>query len=292
MSNPFDLPGPQFLLFYGVLGVAVTIVAVVLRRGWERPDLPARPLSDYLEIAFLRGGAAEATLVAILTLVDRGVLALSGDDSVVVGDSEAARRLTRPSERAIAERATSASTVSTLAGHAGVVHAVTAECEPELVRRGLLPTRTQRGARHRLWLIAAAILIVVAGTKIAVALSRGRTNVWFLVVLTILFLLATLMACHPRWTPAGKTLVKDMRTLFAGLKERAASPQPPRGGSDLALLAAVFGVSAVLPIYPDARKLFPQASASDDGGSASSGCGSSCGSSCGGGGGGCGGCGS
>ena len=79
MDNPFDLRGPQFLLFYLCLGLAITVLVHWTRRAWEGGDTP-RPLSDYLEIAFLRGGAAEAIRVAILTLIDRGVLAISSSD--------------------------------------------------------------------------------------------------------------------------------------------------------------------------------------------------------------------
>ena len=102
MANPRALRGPQCLLFYGCLGVAVTALVWWTRRAWERADTPARPLSDYLEIAFLRGGSAEAIRVAVITLIDRGVLAISGSDSVKVAQADAARRLTRRTEKAIA----------------------------------------------------------------------------------------------------------------------------------------------------------------------------------------------
>jgi uncharacterized protein (TIGR04222 family) len=290
MVNPFDLRGPEFLIFYACLGVTVTAVALWLRRAGERGNPPG-PIADYLEIAFLRGGADEAIRVAILALVDRGVLLLSGGDTVRAEQDDAARRVTRGTERAILTRAAHGSKAGEVLTDASVRTAVRSECEPPLVRRGLLPSAGQRAARRRLWLMAGGGLALVAAIKIAIALSRGRGNVGFLVALGVVFLVATFVATHPRRTPAGNALVGDLRTLFSGLKDRAASLQPKQGGSDFALLAAVFGVSAALPLYPDARKLFPQPSSSD-GGSSDGGGSSSCGSSCGGGGGGCGGCGS
>jgi hypothetical protein len=72
------------------------------------------------------------------------------------------------------------------------------------------------------------------------------------------------------------------------LKSRAEHFRAGKSPDEVALLVAVFGISA-LPEkqFPYAKKLYPKASSS------STGCGSGCGSSCGGGGcgGGCGGCG-
>lgn len=294
MENPFDLRGPQFLLFYGCLGVAVTALAYWTRRAWERADVPARPLSDYLEIAFLRGGSPEAIRVAVITLLDRGVLAISGTSGVKVAQAGAAGRLTRRTERAIATLAEHGATPQELISDREVAVSVTEDCEPELMRRGLLPTAAQRASRLRLFQVAGGGLALVAGLKIWIAMARGHHNIWFLVALAAVFVVAVAAATQPRLTPAGKALLQDLRTLFSGLKDRASSMRPQQGGTDLALLAAVFGVAAALPVYPDAEKLFPRASSSDSGSSGSS-CGSSCGSSGGsscGGGGGCGGCGS
>jgi uncharacterized protein (TIGR04222 family) len=294
MENPFDLRGPQFLLFYACLGVAITALAWWTRRARERADIPSRPLSDYLEIAFLRGGSTEAIRVAVITLLDRGVLAISGTNGVRVAQAGAAGRLTRRTERAIATRAEQSTTPQQLLADRHVTDAVTLDCEAALVQRGLLPSAPQQAARRRLFLQAGGVLALVAGLKIWLAFARGRSNVGFLVVLAAIAIAAVGIATFPRLTPAGTALLEDLRTLFSGLKDRAASMRPQQGGTDLALLAAVFGVSAALPVYPDAEKLFPRAT---DSGSSSSGssCGSSCGSSGGsscGGGGGCGGCGS
>lgn len=305
MVNPLDLRGPEFLAFYFWLGLGVTASAWLVRRFRERGD-PPRPLADYLEIAFLRGGAPEAIRVAALTLVDRGALTINGAAAGLVAAKDAALRATKATERAVVASVGSGAAMSDLLGDQAVTATVTAECEPELTRRGLLPSGDQQAARQRLWLWSAGVLVLVAGLKIAVALARGRSNIGVLAALAFLFAIITYSVTHPRLTPAGKALVADLRTLFAGLRDRASSLRPQSGGTDLALLVAVFGVGAALPIYPDSEKLFPKASASGGDSSSGSSCGSSssssgsscgsssssCGSSCGGGGGGCGGCGS
>jgi uncharacterized protein (TIGR04222 family) len=293
MVNPFDLRGPEFLLFYVCLGAGVTLLVYLARRTGERADTPPRPLADYLEIAFLRGGSGEAIRVAVLTLVDRGVLTFSGTEGVTA-KADAARRLTRRTEQAIAARAVQPATPAQLVGDTDVKAAAEGECEPELVRRGLLPTAAQKAERWRLFLLAGGAVSLVALIKIAIAVARGRSNVGFLVILAVVFAFAAFKVTHPRLTASGKALVDDLRTLFSGLKNRASTMRPQQGGTDFALLAAVYGVSAALPVYPDAQRLFPRAtdSSSSSGSSCGSSCGSSGGSSCGGGGGGCGGCGS
>jgi uncharacterized protein (TIGR04222 family) len=292
MPNPFDLRGPQFLLFFLVFGALTLIVVARMRKSSEEPAATPPPLHDYLEIAFLRGGAAEALRVAILTLIDRGALAVVGGDKVKTGRDDAARRVATTTERAILNRCRTATKPTELFSDSTLTATVTEACQPALVRRGLLPNDDQKAARSRLFMLAAALLALVAGAKVLVAIARGRTNIAFLVIEALVFVVLAWGVTHPTRTTAGSALLEDLATLFKGLKDRAGSLQPHAGGSDFALLAAVYGVGAALPIYPDAKTLFPKAGKSSDG---SGSCGSSCGSSCGGGGscgGGCGGCGS
>ena len=287
--NPFDLRGPQFLMFYLVFGAVTLAIAAWMRQANESGPSSSRPMHDYLEIAFLRGGSAEAIRVAILTLIDRGLLGIVRDNVVQAALVDPKTRVAKATERSILEKCKRGSATTALFSDSTVTAAATGECEGPLVHAGLLPNADQRVSRRRLFLLAAGLLLVVAAIKILVAIARGRFNLGFLVVETVVFVILAGIVTHPRRTPAGNALLADLRTLFAGLKERAETFRPYQGGSDFALLAAVFGVGAALPVYPDAKALFPKARDSSGG----SGCGSSCGSSCGGGGcgGGCGGCG-
>src|SRR5262245_13085061 len=76
--NPFDLRGPEFLLFYFCFSLAVIIAIVVLRRRAESGDAPRIDLSDPYLIAYLRGGCDEALRLAVVSLVDRGALVMDG----------------------------------------------------------------------------------------------------------------------------------------------------------------------------------------------------------------------
>jgi uncharacterized membrane protein YgcG len=138
--------------------------------------------------------------------------------------------------------------------------------------------------------IALIILWTFSLTKLALAYARGRSNVGFLIILTLISTVIAVKVARPRLTGRGSAMVASLRTLFQSLKQRASTLMPGSAPNELLLLSAVYGVGA-LPTdsFPFIKKLYPQASASS-----SSSCGSSCGSGCGGGGcgGGCGGCGS
>jgi len=287
--NPFDLYGPQFLVFYLVFGVALLAGLAYLRRSND-PD-PSTPvhLTDPYQIAYLRGGANEVMRLATIGLIDRGLLKVNGT-KVQVSDQGRAAPVTHPVERAILESFRTESQATSVFSNA----ALKKVCEPyrpPLVDLGLLPDDAAKRRALVYALCAAGILLAVAAIKIEVALARGRSNIQFLIILTILLVIFALSMAALRRTRRGDAFLKDMRTLLGSLKDRSSAFVPRSNTDEVLLLSAVFGVAA-LPAgaYPYARALFPKAGA--DGSSCGSA--SSCGSSCGGGGcgGGCGGCGS
>jgi len=288
--NPFDLPGPAFLVFYAVFAIAVNVLFHRWRRSRESsgtvPDL-----SDPYEISYLRGGQEEALRVATVSLMDRGLLKQGDGGKVVAVGTGAAAKVRRPLERAILEElAAPASPVDLLAS--GSLPKTAGACDPiksDLETSGLLTTSRSVAARSLPYVLGLVLLVGVSGTKILVALARGKHNVEFLIFLTfasVLVLTAQLLA---RRTTSGDAALARARHRFSALRDRALSLSPGGQTNEAALLAAVFGL-AVLPAmsFPFVREVFPKISASANGGS--SGCG---GSGCGGGGdgGGCGGCG-
>jgi uncharacterized protein (TIGR04222 family) len=287
VMNPFDLRGPEFLAFYLVFGLATLFVLWWLRRGGEADTTAHAMLDDYVEIAYLRGGPQEAMRVATLNLVNRGLLEVHGDEHLQASDKSRAETVSKPIERRLLAKFRDSEKASSIFSDAALKEVATKESEPNLVRLGLLPDSGRQARRLTLFGFGVFVLAAVALTKIAVALARGRTNIVFLIFEAGLFAWVAFKVTHPLRTPAGDALLSDLRTLFAGLKDRARSLVPGTETQDFALLTAVFGMAAIPSHFPSMTKLFPKASSS-------SGCGSSCGSSCGGGGcgGGCGGCGS
>jgi len=293
--NPFDFYGPQFLVFYIVFAIFIFIVTSIARRFLDRSVVggaidPAQVVSDPYLIAYLRGGASEAARVAAISLVDRDLLSVTGSKlkahDNVKGDH--ARHLL---EQKILLKYRTSGEASDLYADADVRNACD-QYEMKLQQLGLLPNKSITAARMALFVAMAAVLILTSSIKIVIALSRGRTNIAFLIILTVVAILILRKVAFPRQTAVGRAMIHDVQRLFSGLKDRVRSIPLHGATTELAMLVAVFGMSAA-PATTQAwtRQLFPQASSSS---SSSSGCGSSssCGSSCGGGcGGGCGGCG-
>jgi len=169
--------------------------------------------------------------------------------------------------------------------------------ELELRRQGVLTSPEQKRP-FRLLFFAALVAVPGLGLlKFLVALSRGKSNVGFLVLLGIVFTLACLPLRAPWRTAAGDRYLAWLRQSYQGLRGRDQGSAHP---GELALAAGIFGIAA-LPVFLDLKRAFhprPQSgrvsgsscsSGSDSSGSDSGGSSCSSGSSCGGGG--CGGCG-
>lgn len=300
--SPFDLTGPQFLVFYSIFGFAVLAAVVFIQRQTESPDDYQKldPSDPYL-IAYLRGGKNEALRVATVALIDRGLLRVErtkggrGRDSIVVGGERVAETVRRPIERALVSHfAVEHDPKSIFDAHH--LEEAAQSYEARLRDLRLLPDEAMLSARRGRALAAAALLVAVGAVKIAVAVEQGRTNIAFLVGLMVLGVFLAFRLTNHRRTPVGDAVLADLRTLFKGLRDRANVIRPGGETNELALLSGVYGLGVLGAEYAYAHSLYPRPASSGNGGAGTS-CGSlggnGGGSSCGGGGdgGGCGGCG-
>jgi uncharacterized protein (TIGR04222 family) len=299
--NPFDLRGPQFLLFYFIFSVVVIAALVLLRRKLESTSAPKIDLSDPYLIAYLRGGKNEALRVALVSLIDRGLLIYDGTRIERASNAEP-DQVRRPLDKALMEKFATPGEAST------IFDDITLElaCDPyqeTLKRDRLLPDESVEQIRLVLTVVAFFILGGVGGIKVFIALERGRTNIIFLIILTVIAIVVAVKIMSPRLTSRGAALLADVQTLYAGLKERATFIRPGGATIEAMMLAAAFGIDTLAgDAFAYTKALFPRPQKAATGSSCGSSCGSSwdsssgssCGSSCGGGGGcgGCGGCGS
>ena len=312
--NPFDLHGPEFLVFYFFFSVAVISCVILLRRRDENDESGKPPLDDPYLVAYLRGGEGEAVRVAALSLFDRGFLTLKssgssspfsgGENRLELTDSRAVETVKRPLEKRILEAFKTPMPISTTLE----LIESSAPClnyARNLEQLGLLPGEDTREKRRTRKQVAIGLLLGVAFLKIFLALSRGRTNIFFLIVLAIMAAYVTSRISNPFRTAAGEKFLEDVKSLFASIRLRADSLRPGGATSDLVWLASAYGLTAVPGfVFPHVSAFFPRkplrnenSPGSGDSGGFFSSCGStSCGGGgCGGGGcvgGGCGGCGS
>jgi uncharacterized protein (TIGR04222 family) len=300
--NPFDLTGPQFLVFYIGLSALALIAIVRARKYAESSQAPKLDLSDPYLIAYLRGAEPETLRVAAVSLIDRGLLVATGTQ-LKTADKASPDAVRRPIEKELLQRFKRADEATAIFDDARL----RATCKPfkqTLQNAGLLPNDQIHNSRMKRLLIACAVLGGVGVIKVLVALSRGRTNIWFLVILMVATIVIAIKISFPRLTESGKAMIADLQNLYSGLKDRAFGLQTGGATIEPMMLAAVFGVGALAgPSFAYTHMLFPRATAQQQSGSSST-CGSSCstvascgssdgGSGCGGGGcgGGCGGCG-
>jgi uncharacterized protein (TIGR04222 family) len=301
--NPFDLRGPEFLIFYTITSAAVigALAWFFLRRRKAAIERASVPLEDPLLIAYLRGGVNEAVAVAIASLVDRGLLKVEEDRLQAAASPSSAAR---PIERAILGVCAKPSRL-----RACVVDRAVRECcdayRSDLDRLGLASDGKSLATDLVIASVAWLALLAIGVHKLDLAIARGHKNINGLILLMAVATIAIIVVTFRVREGAAVAVMKDLRVLFADLRRRGPKIERGRATNDLEYLAAVYGAS-MLPVnvFPERDDLFPHPATylADPGLSRRSGarghCGgwSSCGggSGCGGGGGGggCGGCGS
>jgi uncharacterized protein (TIGR04222 family) len=299
--NPFDLRGPEFLLLYAAFGVAVLTAAAIARRVRESGPPPRLDLSDPYLAACLRGGRDEAIRVALLGLVDRGLVS-AREERWSIRDGAALLDARHPLDQALLRRLGGEGELPSATRADAAVQAACADLDERLAELGLVAGAELRRERARRTLVAIAVLVAPAAVKICLALQRGHRNVGLLIASALVFTALAIRLRGGRVTGRGRRVLRDLRSLYGDLRRRADSIAPGSGG-ELALLAGVFGLAAVpVAVFPHATALAgPRAgdgwssssfaSGTSCGGGPSCGGGSSCGgSSCGGSS--CGGCGS
>lgn len=314
--NVLDLAGPEFLRFYVPYGVFVVALAWLARALLDRAQgsqaaarwLPgAYPReSDAHVIAFLRGGSQEAVWTVLGRLVTLGLVSVeSGLVRSLPESSEGLPQL-QPIEKTAWNALHREVPLSALDAEQSVRRALGThlqDVEEELAREGLLPAPERQAAFRAIRLLTWLAVVGLGVLKVGVAISRGRWNIFFLILLLIGFtMLIVLLLRPPRSTRAGRQYLDWLQESHRGLVRMLDSGRRDNPG-ELALAAGIYGLAAVPGLAPLGLALQPpvdrrkegdaSSSGSGCGGGSSCSSGSSSGSSCGGGcgGGGCGGCG-
>ena len=120
--NPLDLRGPDFLVFYLVFMVATTLVVWAYRWHMESGS-PGEEVAagkeiaeDPYQVAYLRGGRDEVIRVAVISLIELGLLQAEAE-KLVVTDPDAADKVRRNLDKAILMMAASDGRAQSLYSH-------------------------------------------------------------------------------------------------------------------------------------------------------------------------------
>ncbi len=291
----FDLSGPEFLVAFATIVAVLVVGAHVLLRVLESGGAPPPLLrEDPYTIAYLRGGAREVLRVATLSLIDRGLLVVTGRELGWRTPGEAPP-LTHAIEQLVVQACAKPCSFASISStsHRSFVEL---RMQDPLRAQGLLVGYKAALARTLVFVMVVAVLWGVAGYKLALAAQRGRHNVELLWMFAIGATLLAARVVFRRRTARADRVIVAMKQLFAGLRQRSTTLHAGKDPVEILRLAAVFGVGAVpLTVFAHREVLGTELKARSARSSSACGsaCGSSCGSSCGGGcGGGCGGCGS
>ena len=286
---PFNLKGPEFLVFFLLLAIILGVLARTLRREWDPIRLKEGAVQDPFLLAFLCGGRRHLLRVAVLLLIDRQKLQVNNNLlRTVSGDSCEETEL--PLNQAILECNLIAGSASRLFENSKVLKCAD-EIEKQLMALQLLPDQELRGRRFNLFFGLAFTMLSISLIKIVVALNQGHKNIIILVILSVIIPIIFYKICCPFHTEAGSKAVAHAKKLFVGLYARRKSLALHSPTQDLVILASVYSISSLPDAVVKIMKDIKLCSNQSQGSSGSCGSGSCGGGGCGGGGGGCGGCG-
>ena len=224
--NPFDLPGPAFLVLYVLLGVAVVLGlrrAIRLREP-QATDGAVPRLTDPFLIAYLRGGDRETISVALVSLIDRSLLSMEEGKYAVAAAKPDLFCHAGPIERAVLKRFAERGHLTDAYGNATIL-AACSEYRTKLEEKGLLIGESARTKRLIFCAIAATFLVVIAVVKIEVALARGHGNIAFLLFFAFAACMIIFGHVKGRMSERGEEVLSDIRFLFERLRT-ASNSQP------------------------------------------------------------------
>jgi uncharacterized protein (TIGR04222 family) len=317
-DNPLaNMPGVIFLIFYSLFVIFALIVFGVWKSQADKTaKLPLPPIPaniDPYEIAYLRGGMNEVARSIVFALRQKEFLIIETDGKTSRLHRNRyqtdKRRLNQMEQAALNwfENSREPKEVFEGYGLVNVLDPYYETYEARLEQQQFLTGREMRSRAARARNLVLLLILSLGGYKFLAALMNGYTNVFGIIVISIIAVLLTFnVGKLPRLTELGKNYLERLQMTFEKLKyqtERRLAQTNAEGaqfaGVDPLLLGVgVFGGTILAgTAYDDYNQAFQRAQNQATSGSGS--CGSSCGSSCsssggdGGGscGGGCGGCG-
>lgn len=312
-----DLSGPDFLKLYcGVIVVVIlsfiTIRFIIMNLNNNTTNVTHSTELKAYEVAYLRGGAKELLNLVIFNLINKKLIIASKGTTIRIKakhnisniklldtlENKVLRMM--PVKYSIA--------LKDLRRETTLVHDVEdyIEFKDKLRKQGLLLSEGYRTFIRYLKAILITLVVGLGAYKLVIAVSKGYTNVFFLILFAVIGIILLANFGIPRLTNRGKVYLKYLQNTYAvakdSINERLKNKVVLDGSETYTengdLLLGIYGLS--LLTATDEFSAFGEEFSKDNDSWYSGGIGScggagfSCGggSSCGGGGcGGCGGCG-
>jgi uncharacterized protein (TIGR04222 family) len=260
--NPFALHGPAFLVFYAMVGISALLLQYLWSRSREISSAARMKLSDPYQIAYLRGGSEEALRVAAVALMERKLLNASG--RMLTAEPGAEDRVDSPIEKAVLHLYREPRKADVM-GSTSAGEETFATYQAELVQHGLLAGPKSFATRLVPFSVCALIAAGTGALKLGIALSEGRKNIWFLIGMLAVFVVISVAIYRKRSTRSGGAMLSDLEGLFSPLRAKADSMPAGSASSEVAMLAAVFGIPALPEArFPGVYALQPEPSSDDN----------------------------
>jgi uncharacterized protein (TIGR04222 family) len=248
MNNPVaDIDSEYLLLFY-----AISIGAVILAcyksvrsedrtRHMEPPEIPAR--LDPYELAYLRGGEREVTRIAIISLLQRGLLQITesrdwSSTAVAILKEVDRGRTPKPGELSPIEAcimkwtgfSASRRQIYEPSGIPDLLREMCGDYRENLADQELLAPPGMKRIGAPLWWIGSALMLGLGVYLLAVALAKGESIVAVVLCPTALIgVIALAFAClrFPRVSHRGRAYLEQLELAY----DRLTSKGPRKGSS-------------------------------------------------------------
>ena len=303
-QNPlFTMPGPAFLVVYGLAFAVCFALAIRSRRKMdETKSLPSLDMPERLDpyrVAYLRKGMQEALRLATLELRHLGLLEpLEKNKKYALKETVRIDRDLRdasPILIAVAKHFQVPRKPESLfeSGVATQLAATTEEWDRWIENERLRIPNTAKDNHQFFMVLLAALLIGVGGLKLITALRTQHYNIEFLFVAMLITVICfSVLLKVSQLSDRGKRYLLDLQAVHPDHQKVRMEGTPREVQSDFPIVAmGLFGVVALQgSMYDDVYRSY-QRSASTSSGCGSSSCGGGGGDGGGGCGGGCGGCG-
>jgi uncharacterized protein (TIGR04222 family) len=259
MSNPFNLSGTEFLIFYIVLVIAVNLLLKYLFLKVESCFPAAKQdCTDPYKLAALRGGTTETMKIVFFSLFDRGLLKVNVSGTTVAAEPQAKQMVDHPVEWAVVSYFQMPRTVQEFLSDSDTMNAGKKFCR-KLADEGLLADISVYLWRTVPALAALALLVCLPVD------SNGQTRSGWMAWAVIVFACWVILTWFRRLTGAGVKVLQRARHRFNHLKKNAERVRPGGDTNDATILAATFGMAA-LPAahFSYVTTLFPKESEDSD----------------------------